>query len=53
MWDWPVAVIVVGVLLVLLALTSGASPSLLAWLLIGFGVVALLIRRGAFRPRRD
>lgn len=50
--DWPVAVIVVGVLLAVVAWTSGGSPSFVTWLLIAFGVVALLIRRGAFTPRR-
>jgi len=50
--DWPVAVIAVGVLLGLAAFASGGRPSFVTWLLILFGVVALLIRRGAFTPRR-
>lgn len=52
LWDWPVAVIAVGVLLGLAAFASGGQPSFVTWLLIVFGVVALLIRRGAFTPRR-
>lgn len=50
--DWPVAVIGVGVLLAVFAFLSGNTPPLVTWLLIVFGVVALLIRRGAFTPRR-
>ena len=48
MWDWPVAVILIGLLLLLFA--GGARVG--AVLLLVFGVVALLIRRGAFTPRR-
>ena len=46
-WDWPVAVILIGLLFLLF---SEGSPG--AVLLLVFGVVALLIRRGAFTPRR-
>lgn len=51
LWDWPVAVIIVGVLLAMLAWSSGGRPSFITWLLILFGVVSLMVRRGAFKPR--
>lgn len=50
--DWPVAVILVGVVFALLSVVNGTAPGVLAWGLMLFGVVALLIRRGAFTPRR-
>ena len=46
-WDWPVGVIVGA--LVLAVLTRGGTFSVL---LFWFGVISLLIRRGAFTPRR-
>lgn len=46
MWDWPVGVIVGGALLAVVGVWVLAVP------LLAFGVVALLIRRGAFTPRR-
>lgn len=52
MRDWPVAVIGVGLVLALFAILDGNAPPLITWLVILFGVVALLIRRGAFTPRR-
>lgn len=45
-WDWPVAVIVFAVVLLLAGVKVGGGVLLL------LGVVALLIRRGAFTPRR-
>ena len=52
--DWPVAVIVLGVLVVLsgeqVTMLSGVPP-LLGWVAIVFGAVSILIRRGAFTPR--
>lgn len=50
--DWPVAVIALGALLAVVAWLSGGSPSWATWLLIAFGAVALLVRRGAFASRR-
>jgi len=46
-WDWPVGVIAAAVVLGLVT-ESRAAPFVLFW----FGVLALLIRRGAFSPRR-
>lgn len=46
LWDWPVGVIVGAVVLAALSVWVLAVP------LLAFGVVALLIRRGAFTPRR-
>lgn len=46
-WDWPVGVIAAALVL---GLTTEAKG--LTLLLLGFGVIALLIRRGAFSPRR-
>jgi hypothetical protein len=45
-WDWPVGVIVGGAALTLFGVWPLGVP------LLAFGVVALLIRRGAFAPRR-
>ena len=50
--DWPVGVIAVALLLAFFAWGSGGRPIALVWLLLAFGFVALLIRRGAFTPRR-
>lgn len=47
--DWPVAVIVAAVVIALFA----GKPSVGVFVLFWFGVLSLLIRRGAFRPRRD
>lgn len=46
-WDWPVAVILVAVVL---AIGTDASPGSIV--MFWFGVLALMIRRGAFTPRR-
>lgn len=45
-WDWPVGLIVGGLLLLAFRVWVLAVP------LLVLGVVALLIRRGAFTPRR-
>ena len=45
MWDWPAAVILFGVVLLLGGVQGGA-------VLVLVGGLALLIRRGAFTPRR-
>lgn len=45
-FDWPVGVIVSGAVVALLL------SAVLGLLLVAFGVAALLIRRGAFTPRR-
>ena len=45
-WDWPVIVMLVAVVLLI------AGAKVVGGLLLAFGVVALLIRRGAFTPRR-
>lgn len=49
MWDWPVGVILAGVFLA--AITGAASLlGLVAGVLIAlFGVLSLMIRRGAFK----
>jgi hypothetical protein len=53
-WDWPVPVMIAGVLLCLLAVSNGAGLGVLVGLLVaGFGLVALLARRGSFSPRGD
>lgn len=53
-WDWPVGVAIAGVLLFFVAASNGGPAGvLLGLLLVAFGVVALLARRGAFSPRRD
>lgn len=46
-WDWPVGVIVAAVVLGMFT-EARAATFVLFW----FGVVSLLIRRGAFSPRR-
>lgn len=51
--DWPTLVLVVAGILLVLIVGSGNAPTLVWWLLLAFGVVALLVRRGAFSPRRD
>lgn len=51
-WDWPVGVIVAGLLVALLSAVNGGTGGATLGLLVAvFGVVALLIRRGAFTPR--
>ena len=45
-WDWPVIVMLVAVVFLI------AGAKVFGGLLLAFGVVALLIRRGAFTPRR-
>jgi hypothetical protein len=51
--DWPTLVLVVAGVLLVLIVMSGGTPTVAWWLLLSFGVVSLLIRRGAFSPRRD
>ena len=52
-WDWPVGVAIGGVLLCLLAASNSAPAGiLLGFVLVTFGVVALLARRGSFSPNR-
>jgi hypothetical protein len=51
--DWPTLVLVVAGVLLVLIVGSGNAPTLAWWALALFGVVSLLIRRGAFSPRRD
>lgn len=46
-WDWPVGLIVGG-----LVITLFTYARWLGVLLVAFGVVALLVRRGAFASRR-
>lgn len=50
MWDWPVGVILAGVFLALMTGFTNALGFVGGGLLIAFGVVSLLIRRGAFKP---
>lgn len=50
-WDWPVGVIIGAVLLALVT-GGGGGSRLFVFLLFWFGVISLLIRRGAFTPRR-
>lgn len=45
-WDWPVAVIILAV--VLMFAGAGVGAVVLFW----FGVLSLMVRRGAFTPRR-
>jgi hypothetical protein len=52
LWDWPVGVIVAGAFLLVLSAANGAKSYALPLLLIAFGVVSLMIRRGAFTPRK-
>jgi hypothetical protein len=49
-WDWPVAVIVGGLAL-LVVVSKNGQPTILVWLIIGFGALAQMIRAGAFTPR--
>lgn len=59
LWDWPTGVIIGGVFLVLIMAApaiSGEQPA--AWIGVGlgvvlgaFGVLSLMIRRGAFRAK--
>lgn len=52
-WDWPVGVTIAGVVLAVLAASNSAPAGiLLGFVLVAFGVVALLARRGSFSPRR-
>ena len=46
-WDWPVGLIVAAVVLALVF-----EPGPFVFALFWFGVIALLIRRGAFSSRR-
>jgi hypothetical protein len=46
-WDWPVGVMLAAVVLALFT-----DAKVLAVVVFGFALVALLIRRGAFSPRR-
>lgn len=53
-WDWPVGVAIAGVLLALFAASGDATGGVVfGLLLVAFGVVALLVRRGSFSPRRN
>lgn len=47
-WDWPVGVMIAAVLLALFT-----HPTPLSIGLFWFGVLSLMIRRGAFSSRRD
>lgn len=52
-WDWPVGVAIAGLVLAVLAASNEAPAGiLLGFVLIAFGVVALLARRGSFSPNR-
>ena len=46
-WDWPVGLMVGGLVIALVT-----DLPLFGLLLVVVGVVALLVRRGAFTPRR-
>jgi hypothetical protein len=48
LWDWPVGVIVAAVVLLF---GTGGKAAGISLVLIGFGVVSLMVRRGAFTPR--
>lgn len=48
-WDWPVAVMAIAVLLLFITAGRSAGASLV---LVAFGAVALMARRGAFSPRK-
>ena len=56
MRDWPGKVLAVGVALVVLALIArgptGALLLVLAVPVLAFGGLSLMLRRGAFTPRR-
>ena len=52
-WDWPVPVMIAGALLLLVSLSNGAGGgALISLLMVAFGLVTWLARRGAFTPRR-
>lgn len=52
-WDWPVGVIVAGVVLLFVAGGNGATAGLvIALVVIALGAVTLMARRGVFSPRR-
>lgn len=46
LWDWPVGVALAGLVIVL------ATGKTFGVVLFWFGVIALLLRRGSFSPRR-
>lgn len=48
-WDWPIGVIAASVVLFFVL---GEEGGLLVFVMFWFGLIALLIRRGAFTPRR-
>ena len=50
--DWPTAVIVIGVVLWLWVAMTGGTPSVVVYLVLAFGALALLIRRGDLTPRK-
>jgi hypothetical protein len=51
-WDWPVPVMVLGTLLLLYSGSKSAPFGvLIALVVVAFGAVTLLARRGSFRPR--
>ena len=50
--DWPAWIVFVGVVLWVGIAASGRQPTLLLFLLIAFGAVTWMIRRGVFSPRR-
>lgn len=50
--DWPAAVVFVGVVIWVAIAISGRTPTVAVYVLLAFGGIAWLIRRGAFAPRR-
>ena len=51
--EWPGAVALIGLVLTVIAVSNGAPlGTLIGIVILAFGVVALLARRGAFSPRR-
>lgn len=50
--DWPGAVVVIGLILVMYGAIWGSGPSLLAWLIVAFGAIAWMLRAGVFTSRR-
>ena len=51
--DWPVGLVIAGALIFVLSAVNGGTAGAFLGLALGaFGVVSLLIRRGAFTPRR-
>ena len=53
-WDWPVVLAIVGLLLAIWAGSKGSGGGVLFGLLLAaFGTVTVLARRGTFSPRRD